>query len=82
MPELLSTYKELGLIGFLFIVMAGGFTVMIRFLLKSHDRKNNVISNHINQSTDVLSKVHASLDTLNQTIRDMRLSMDRLLDKL
>ncbi len=82
MGEMFSGYKELGLIGFLFVAMAGGFMVMIRFLLKSHEKKNNVIANHINHSTEIMGKVHNSLDLLNQTIRDMRVSIDRLLDKL
>ncbi len=82
MPELLSSYKELGLVGFLFVVMAGGFTAMIRFLLKSHEKKNGIIANHISHSTEIMGKVHNSLDSLDQTIRDMRLSIDRLLDKL
>lgn len=71
MGEMFSSYKELGLIGFLFVVMAFVIVALVR-----------IISNHINHSTDVMRQVRGSLDTLNQTIRDMRLSIDRLLDKL
>jgi hypothetical protein len=89
MPEVISTYKELGIVGFVIIMMVIAIITLFKYLCKSHNTHNNIMENHISHSNKIMEKVNIALievkssnDALNQTLRDIRASVDRLLDRL
>lgn len=80
--EIAESYKALGLIGGMFASLSAVLIYFVRYIIKSNEKKNNVISNHIQHSTEAMDRNTNLLGDVKNAIRDMRMTMERLMDKL
>ena len=82
MDAIVESYKAFGILGGLFVTVSGILVYFVRYIIKSNEKKNNVIANHIQHSTEAMDRNTNLLGDVKDAIRDMRLTMERLLDKL
>lgn len=82
METIVESYKTLGLISGIFVTLSGMLVFFVRYIIKSNEKKNDVISNHIKHSTEAIDRNTNLLGEVKDAIRDMRLTMERLIDKL
>ena len=82
MDAIVESYKAFGIIGGTFVTVSGILVYFVRYIVKSNEKKNNVISNHIQHSTEAMDRNTNLLGDVKDAIRDMRLTMERLIDKL
>lgn len=82
MNEIIESHKALGLLGGMFVFLNGLVIYFVRYIIKNSEAKNNVISNHIQHSIEAISKNTAMLSNVEAAIRDMRLIIEKLADKL
>lgn len=60
MIEIVDILKQLGPAGVIAIIAWKAFS----YLLKSAEKKNNIIANHINHNSEVLEKLRESIEKL------------------
>jgi ammonia channel protein AmtB len=68
MTEIIEVLKQFGIAG----VVAIMAWILVRYLIKSSEQKNNVIGNHIQSNTKALLELNEINKELSEMIKDSR----------
>lgn len=82
MEAYVEVLKTLGLVSGSTAVVAGIAVTLLRYLLKSSEQKNNIISNHIQHSIEAIIKNTDVLEKLDGSVRETLLMLTEMRETL